>query len=575
MPDYGVTRRGFRRPLLGEMDDEIRESYAAAMRSLLGKGSGWSPIWTDAQTSTAFYRVLERELARLWEAMEATYFSASPLTASGDALDLLIGEHGMVRRAAYKARHIVTFDAGRGAVGVVIPKGTKVGTTAGVEFVTLRDESSRLDGKVDAIVEAVEAGPGGNVGGGAISVVFSSLPASVKVSSDYHLARLGVDVTSNTSWEVPVGDDPNYFQVVKLQDIAHPRFLERVEIHVRNPAVATRRYFLRLQIMDHTTGKMLYHAPEIERVIPGETETVVAFEGLELDLVEEGAGEAIRLALVVSGDSDGSLEVLGNTTLPYVRGRWWQGGTEEPVGSAIFSVVSLRPGVPIQFGGDPETDAELRLRYLLEKARGGSSHPEAVVARIWNVPNVEAVSFRQNRRDEAHDGLPPHSLELTVDGGNTRVLAETLFRAAPCGIELVGNTTVGVVDIHGGAHDVKLNRPQRIPVYVTVKLKTSPYFRVSDFIAAKDAIIRVIGGQDSEGQIHRGAGVGGTVRVAKLIDALMDVRGVLDIESLKLDTVSPPEETGNLSFGPSERPITDETRLIVTASGVPSGEVTS
>lgn len=560
---YGPTKEGFRKPALYELDELIREEYAAAMRRLLGKGQDWEPIWTDAQTSTAFYRVLIRELGRLWDALEHLYFSLSPHTASGDALDLLVGEHGMVRQPAVKARHLVTFTAAGATTHVRIPKGTRVATDTGVQFETIEDVL--LSGRsVDAIVECVEYGPVGNVGGGAISRVISSLPASVRVTNAPHVARLATTVQPNVSWEVPPGSGFGYFQVVRVSDIAHPRYLDGVSLYMRNPETSSRKFALSLVVADHATGRVLYPYPIVELTFAGGETRWVTFDGFALDLFKDGQPEHIRLALVNHEESPGPIEVLGNTTLPYAHGRWHNDYVEEPTASAIFQLVSLRPGVPLVYGRDAETDSELRMRYLLEKARGGSAHPEAIISRVWNVPRVEAVHLRYNRRDYEWEGLPPHSLELTVDGGDPLEVARTLFRAAPCGIELVGNMVVSVEDIHGQYHEVRFSRPQRVPVYVSLELEVTPAFSGDDVNAVRDAVIRVVGGMDTRGNLHRGAGIGGTVRVAQIIDAVMDVPGVYDVASLRLGTTSPPTGTANLTFAPTERPWADETTVAVT-----------
>lgn len=560
---YGPTKEGFRKPALFELDELVKNEYAAAMRRLLGKGQDWEPIWTDAQTSTAFYRVLIRELGRLWDALEHLYFCISPHTASGDALDLLVGEHGMVRQAAVKARHLVTFTAAGATTGVRIPKGTRVATEDGIQFETIEDEI--LSGRsVDAIVECLQYGPKGNVGGGAITRVISSLPASVRVTNTAHVARLATTVQPNIAWEVPPDSGYGYFQVVRVADIGHPRFLDAASFYLRNPVTNSQHIVLSLVVADHLSGRVLYPYPILEITFDPEEEKLVTFDGMALDLFRTERPEYIRLVLVNHSESDGPIEVLGNTTIPYVYGRWHNDYIEESTGCAIFQVVSMRPGTPIVYGRDAETDAELRLRYLLEKARGGSSHPEAIISRIWNVPRVEAVHLRYNRRDYDWDGMTPHSIELTVDGGDPLEVARTLFRAAPCGIELVGNVAVSVEDIHGQYHEVRFNRPQRVPVYVSVELLVTPAFSAADVDTVKDAIIEAIGGMDTKGRLYRGAGIGGTVRVAQIVDNIMDIPGVYDVVDLKIGKTQPPSGSQNVEFNPAERPWADETTVTVT-----------
>jgi uncharacterized phage protein gp47/JayE len=94
-------------------------------------------------------------------------------TTFGQYLDLRCEEHGITRRPAVKATGQVTFT---GTPGTVIPAGTQVSTASSeaapaIFFATKSDANIGAGGTVTVNIEAVEAGTGGNVAAGTITML--------------------------------------------------------------------------------------------------------------------------------------------------------------------------------------------------------------------------------------------------------------------------------------------------------------------------------------------------------------------------------------------------------------------
>lgn len=547
MAEYGMTQSGFRIRTYADLDEFLREEATKAFRSVLGKNTSWTLTWDNSSPICVFYRVLESELYRLWLTAEKLYWSTNVLTATGDALDLLVTEHGIFRRPGSKARGIVSL---RGlGFGGVLARGTELVAENGERFVLAEDVPLEGISWRDAWIEAVEPGTRGNIGPGT-SLSLVNVPGAVEVLTDRHEARFGVSAPANIAWTVPNSGSWNYYQVLNAADIAHPYNIEEVRFVVRNPNQSFARQTFRLEValVDDTSGKLLGRSGEIEIVLDRNEEREVRWSGLRWNV---GYGyKRLRLHLLNSKASTSEIEVLGNTTNPYPGCYWHQGGGEYAGAAALFTVVSVRPGGT--WGGeDPESDAELRLRFLNTKARGGASHLEAVKAAVWAVPGVRAVKVKHNREDVPVDDLPPHSVKVIVEGGAEVDVAYALLRSVPAGIRWVGDLTVEVEDMYGERHTVRFSRPVVREIYAKVRVKRGIGFTQDTVREIQDAVVRVVGGYTSDGSFYT-LGVGEDVSHAKVAKAVLSVRGVEDVLSVELGTSPNDLRPENVEIGDEE-----------------------
>jgi uncharacterized phage protein gp47/JayE len=141
-----------------------------------------------------------------------------------------------------------------------------------------------------------------------------------------------------------------------------------------------------------------------------------------------------------------------------------------------------------------ETDEELRARHLSSVRVTGAATLQAMRARILaEVESVEYVAVYENRLNVTDEfGLPPHSVEVVVQGGINQAVANKVFQVKPAGIQSHGNTTVTVIDENGDGQVTQFSRPT--PAYAWIRVSVNlltPEEPLPDDVgqAIKDAVL--------------------------------------------------------------------------------------
>ena len=189
------------------------------------------------------------------------------------------------------------------------------------------------------------------------------------------------------------------------------------------------------------------------------------------------------------------------------------------------SVTNLEPASP---GLDAEGDGALRRRAEDELQGAGSSPAEAIHAALLRVPLVSDVVVWENTGDRTDlDGRPPHSVEAMVTGGDSAAIAAALWAAKARGIATYGNTSVTVADANGVAQAVRFTRPTDVNVYLVLQVSVDPRLDPGD--TAIKAAARAV---------FDPLGAGEVVRRAAITCAVMAVRGVTNVPSVRLGASS-------------------------------------
>ena len=89
------------------------------------------------------------------------------------------------------------------------------------------------------------------------------------------------------------------------------------------------------------------------------------------------------------------------------------------------------------------------------------------------------------------DGIPPHSFEIVVDGGNDSEIAQIIFRRKCPGIRAFGSTSVDIADNYGNIINIGFSRPtyQYVWLKVTLTRNTKEIIAPNYAVLAKDAIM--------------------------------------------------------------------------------------
>ncbi len=133
------------------------------------------------------------------------------------------------------------------------------------------------------------------------------------------------------------------------------------------------------------------------------------------------------------------------------------------------SVVNLSAATE---GKAVETDAELRQRQIQSVALPSKTVIEGLQGALANLPGVARLKVFDNDTDTEDDnGIPPHSLAVVVDGGDSTGIARTIALKKTPGVPTNGTTTENVTDSYGNSKAVHFYRPTDVPVFVEIKLK--------------------------------------------------------------------------------------------------------
>lgn len=124
------------------------------------------------------------------------------------------------------------------------------------------------------------------------------------------------------------------------------------------------------------------------------------------------------------------------------------------------------------YGRLQETDVELRQSYIAKSALRSNTMIDSIVAELLNnVPDIESASGYENDTDYTNsDGMPPHSIELVVEGGNDSEIAEAILKRKAGGIQTCGKVEVNVPGRYGEAVPVRFNRPRYLYTWLKVVL---------------------------------------------------------------------------------------------------------
>lgn len=150
-------------------------------------------------------------------------------------------------------------------------------------------------------------------------------------------------------------------------------------------------------------------------------------------------------------------------------------------------------------GSTTQSDSSARSQRKVTLASQGSALPEAIIAALYNVPQVKSLSFRENYTDSnmviGPVTLVPHSIYACVDGGTEQAVAAAILSKKSGGCNYNGTITENVTDeASGQIYPVKFDRPALIPILV--RATVSADVSIEDPQSAViDAILKYATGQ--------------------------------------------------------------------------------
>jgi hypothetical protein len=134
-----------------------------------------------------------------------------------------------------------------------------------------------------------------------------------------------------------------------------------------------------------------------------------------------------------------------------------------PVGgwSSVINLLDADPGTA------KETNESFRVRRERELSGAGSTPIDSLRGRIGRLVGVSAVQVFQNVGDDPDAfGLPGHSVEVLVQGGDNQEIFDTIGTNIAPGIRSFGTITGSHVDSQGNSYVIQFSRPQSVPIWI-------------------------------------------------------------------------------------------------------------
>jgi uncharacterized phage protein gp47/JayE len=190
-------------------------------------------------------------------------------------------------------------------------------------------------------------------------------------------------------------------------------------------------------------------------------------------------------------------------------------------------------------GRDEESDDTLRERARETVTGGGAGTHDALVAALVNeVQGVSSVTVFENKTDADNTGsggLPPHSFEAVVFGGDDEDVAKTIFDTKAITARDYGGANGTAVsqqvtsDVNDNTRTITWSRPTRVDVDMTLDIVVGDSYIGDDEL--RNEIARYIGGTLANGTETEGLGVGEDVRIDQLRDIVVgDDTGVIGFD---------------------------------------------
>lgn len=264
------------------------------------------------------------------------------------------------------------------------------------------------------------------------------------------------------------------------------------------------------------------------------------------------------------GEGTGVIDFLARATVvgPIVAVAGDLTQIDTPVGG-LENVINL---LDATLGRATMTDPQLRAKRELELAKPGTTPPDAIEAAALEVgegtdnPVTSATAFH-NPTDVTEDGVPPHSVELVVSGGEDQDIWDMLRVNVSSGIRTHGTEVGTSIDRAGRAQTMKFSRVTELLIYVSVTLVKDPNSYPSDGDAQVKAAIATKGNLQPDGT---------DVESSAVLARVFSVPGVIRADLPLIDDAPAPATTTAVAVSLRQRAVFDTTRITVTSSdGVP------
>jgi hypothetical protein len=152
-------------------------------------------------------------------------------------------------------------------------------------------------------------------------------------------------------------------------------------------------------------------------------------------------------------------------------------GTVNIIDTPVNGWVGVVNTADADLGSNAESDAAYRARHRDQLMGKGSASEQAIRDAVANLPGVTYCAVRANDTDVPDgEGLPAHSIRVTVLGGDDLLIAQTIMRKKAAGIQTWGNESEFVLDGEGLLKEIKFQRPLLKYVWIGITITKGEKF---------------------------------------------------------------------------------------------------
>lgn len=228
--------------------------------------------------------------------------------------------------------------------------------------------------------------------------------------------------------------------------------------------------------------------------------------------------------------------------------------TIDTIDTPVLGWDSVTNPVSAVVGSFRETDEELRERFRNSKFERATNIIESLYSALFAVSGVEEVIIYENDTDVVDsNGVLPHSFLPIVVGGLANEIALAIWQNKPIGILSQGNTTVTITDSQGFQHDVSLERPNPVVVYIEMTLTTDSNFPASGEDLIKSQIVDYF---------QNNFGIGDDVVYSRLFTPINSVAGH-QVDSLTIGTSPSPVGVVNIPIAFNEIASINDVNIVI------------
>ncbi len=246
--------------------------------------------------------------------------------------------------------------------------------------------------------------------------------------------------------------------------------------------------------------------------------------------IEEGGTVDITVQCTTKG-------IIGNV----------EAGTITTIVESLSGLSSVTNASAMTGGTEIESDVVFRRRVLNSLATAGTATYDAIYSALLGAEGVTSCKVRYNNTTSIDgDGIPPKAVNAIVLVPDTltedikNAVAQVLHENVALGIATHGANSGTATAIDGTTISYSFDVATATDIYATIAITTDSTFQTDGNTQIKDALIRYVGGTDSNGITYTGLEMGETVVFYSMIAAVMGVTGVKGVTmTISDDGVTP------------------------------------